>query len=1294
MTGIPFNQQVPIAPENLPNLLIVDDNEENLLLLEAVVSKINVNLILALSGSDALDKIKGIDLALAILDVRMPGMSGYELALKINAERLDDKVPVIFITAIDIDESNEFQGYGSGAVDYMYKPFSHFTLQSKIQVFIDLFNQKQTIIRNATILQKTSDELVLVNANLQQSEAKYRSYIENAPDGVFVADNNGKYIEVNQAACQITGYSKEELLKMSVADLLLDDRKNTDLTQFDELIQTGTLKIDLPYKHQSGTNHWWTLEGVKLSETRFLCFAKDITRRVELEESLRAQQIDLEIQNGEVKLARKLAEIVSHKYTQLYDFGPSGYFSLSAEKSIKGLNHSGARMLGKDREHLKGCRFDSFISMDTLPVFNSFFQNILKRRIKLTCEIKIETEDNVSRNVHLEGIFDESIEQCLINVIDISERVKAEVALKEISTRLKLATRAGGVGVWDLDFENNKLIWDDQMFLLYGVHKQDVDYTYDYWLTGVHPEDKARSEVEILQAIKGEKEFDTEFRVIWPDGSVHNIRAIAIVIRNRQGNPDHMIGTNWEITQQKILEEKLKSSETNFRSFFETMTDMVVVGNMQGEIIYVNNSLCSTLGYDEAELLRMQVLELNPPEFQTEAQEILKEMLTGKRDFCPLPVVRKNGTHIPVETRVWLDKWNGKDCIFGYIKNLSKEQEALQKFNKIFQSNPALIAITTIPEGVFTDVNDAFLTKTGYSREELIGKTAEELGLFIESDKQKLASVELAKTGRLNNLELEIKTKSGKILNGLFSGEIIESQGNQFFLTVMIDVSERKLAEDILRSSESNLAEAQRIARIGSFDWDMISNKVKWSKEMFRVFDIDPETFEGHPESLLKIVHPDDILLFNNSMNVNYATGRSPSLEYRIIHRDGSVHNIFASGKIEFDKAGKPIRNIGTVQDITEQKKVLQDLKISEEKYRTMLNASPDGILLIDLKKSITEVSEIGLGLFDSEKREEMIGEDFYQFIPEDEIDTINDIFEKTVSEGLVQNVELKIRKKNQSTFFSEISSTLIQAPDGEPLAFMIIIRDITQRKKMETKQIHADRMANLGEMASGIAHEINQPLNIISMVMDKILFEADKKETINIEFLKTKSDKIFDNITRIRNIIDHVRAFSRSDNNYLLTAFDINASIENAVSMIMEQFKHLDINLNTQLDSQIQQIVGNTYKFEQVIVNLLTNAKDAVLEKRNKQDDYCELIIEIISYQENQSLIVEIVDNGNGIDKEDIHNIMLPFYTTKDEGKGTGLGLSICYQIIKEMNGTIDISSDGKNGTKIRLILNIQKPN
>lgn len=376
----------------------------------------------------------------------------------------------------------------------------------------------------------------------------------------------------------------------------------------------------------------------------------------------------------------------------------------------------------------------------------------------------------------------------------------------------------------------------------------------------------------------------------------------------------------------------------------------------------------------------------------------------------------------------------------------------------------------------------------------------------------------------------------------------------------------------------------------------------------------------------------------------------------------------------------------------SELTRVNAELKKSEEKYRTMLNASPDGILLIDPKGVITEVSEIGLELFGAEATNEMVGKKISYFVRTDENKTIREMIDKTMSDGLIQNIEVSIKKKDQTLFPGELSSTLIHGPEGIVPSLMIIVRDISQRKKIETKQLHADRMVTLGEMASGIAHEINQPLNIISMVLDKILFETARNERIDIDFLKEKSDKIFENIIRIRNIIDHIRAFSRSHDDYVLAAFNINSSIENAVSMIQQQYKHMGITLDLNLDKEIPQIVGNTYKFEQVIVNLLANAKDAVVEKKTLQQEYTQMNVGIRSYTENHSIVVEVTDNGIGIHDDDLNNVMLPFYTTKEEGKGTGLGLSICYQIIKEMGGTIEIRSSKDSGTNIKLELEIQK--
>ena len=145
--------------------------------------------------------------------------------------------------------------------------------------------------------------------------------------------------------------------------------------------------------------------------------------------------------------------------------------------------------------------------------------------------------------------------------VDITERRRAEEALRRITDRLSLAVRAGGVGIWDYDVGRNHLEWDEQMFRLYGVTRDQFDGVYAAWQAGVHPEDRRRGDEEIQRALRGEQDFNTEFRVVWPDGSIHSIRALALVQRDASGHPLHMIGTNWDITALKSAQAELQ--ETN-----------------------------------------------------------------------------------------------------------------------------------------------------------------------------------------------------------------------------------------------------------------------------------------------------------------------------------------------------------------------------------------------------------------------------------------------------------------------------------------------------------------------------------------------------------------------------------------------------------------------------------------------------------------------------------------------------------------------------------------------------------
>ena len=679
-----------------------------------------------------------------------------------------------------------------------------------------------TIAQGQDITERKAAEQKMV----RQSEL-IAMLLDSIPDIIFYKDTVGVYLGCNPQFAAFVGKTRNEIIGKTDYDLF-----DKEIADFFRQKDVEMLEQKLPRHNEEWVTYpdgrkvlldtlktpYWEGDGNLIG---ILGISRDITEKNAAEVKLKESETKYKLLFENMVEGFSLQEIITDENGNAVDFR-----IIDANAAYE--FHTGQ----KPCDAIGKTLLSSMPQADLLQIKR--YGNVALTGEPLTFEYYSHTFD---RHLRVRA-FCPQLGQFATTFEDITASKLAEDTAKQASSRLSLATRVGGVGIWDYDLVHNQLLWDDQMLQLYGIEKENFVGAYQTWLSGVHPDDVVRGNEEIQMAIRGELDFDTEFRVVWPDGTVRNIRARAVVQHDSSGNAISMIGTNWDITEQKALQEKLKSSETNFHTFFDSQDDLIFVGDLNGDILFANNTVSRKLGYSIPELLGKPVINMHPKSKQREAEQIFGEMFAGKRDVCPLPLERRDGTLMPVETHTWFGKWDGEDCIFGISKDLTKEQESLQKFNKIFDNNPALMAISTIPDGIFTEVNQALVTCTGYSKEEIIGKTTAQLGLFVQPDKQLEVAGQLADNGFIHNIELKIKTKQGNILDGIFSGEIIESQGVKYFLTVMIDITEsKKLADEIkLQNSLYNIVASISGKMIQSSS-DHLNAEINRSLELLGIFN-------------------------------------------------------------------------------------------------------------------------------------------------------------------------------------------------------------------------------------------------------------------------------------------------------------------------------------------------------------------------------------------------------------------------------------------------------------------------
>jgi len=396
-----------------------------------------------------------------------------------------------------------------------------------------------------------------------------------------------------------------------------------------------------------------------------------------------------------------------------------------------------------------------------------------------------------------------------------------------------------------------------------------------------------------------------------------------------------------------------------------------------------------------------------------------------------------------------------------------------------------------------------------------------------------------------------------------------------------------------------------------------------------------------------------------------FADGLSHYSEERGLNRDGTpTHWVVRTSPIKNEK-GEIVAAMEMNLDVTRTKLLEVELEKSEKKYHAIFDNIPNPVFVLDMESlEILDCNTSVEGVY-GYKKDEIISRSFLALFRPEEQDHYQTLIKTTSVINRVRHLG-----KNGDTLFVNIRISPSEYP-GEKV-YLVTTSDITQRLETEQQLIQASKMATLGEMATGVAHELNQPLSVIKTASRFFMKKINKRQKIADDVLFTMAQEIDSYVDRATKIISHMRQFGRQSD-ITVEKVQVNETLKKALEILGQQLKVRGIEVIWDLEPDLPLILADSDRLEQVFINLLINARDAIDERWQSQPQQKgEKQITLKTQSDSQWITVTISDTGAGIPDSILERIFEPFFTTKKVGQGTGLGLSISYGIIRDLKGRI----------------------
>lgn len=1081
--------------------------------------------------------------------------------------------------------------------------------------------------------------------------AKFKEIVELAQEGIWEIDANGNTIYVNQCMANMLETTPEDMLGKSMYEYMKPDQI-PEAERNLEVRRRGIHEIhEFKFLTVKGKPLWTSLSsrprfdknGTMISAVGLIMDISDLKCR------------EKELMEANALLERErsnLSALVASLDDHVFEIDEDGLILNVWTRDKAQLIYPVEKIVGRTIHELFPGDLGNRIMAALARALETGQMQSIEQNGKPYTDQWFRARFNPRKTVSEQG---RRLVTCVVE--DISERIQFVEKIARSEELYRLIVQSSNDGIWDWDLTTDTISFSERWKSMLGYQGDELQATRKTYLELLHPVDRPVVEQKQCDHFESGKPYFHVARCRHKDGSWHFILARGSSIRDASGRPIRMVGTHTDITESRQRELQTEQAMDQLRAFIANMPTAVAMFDHEMRYISHSNQWLSEYGLKESSLIGKRHYEVFPEigdEWKALHQKCLQgQVLRGDRDRFQ----RLDGSQhwLRWEIRPWYQEESIGGIII-FTQDITQEVEAQERFRQekekveaIAHNTPVMLCIYDEKGGTIEWVNPYWENILGWRLEDMQGRNMND-ELYLDSEqREKSRNISILNPGKWS--DFKTLTRRGEYI--YTSWATIGLSGGRA-LGIGLDVSDRINDKRRIEQSEAELralieASPDHIVRIDR------AFKIRYVNHTIAAFQ------NAHiiGRCILDFIPPHHHALVIDQLTKAIVDHENGSFEVEVVAPNQKLF-WFHARIVPLLPEDNEVRELMLVaQDVTQQHD-------SNERIRTLAS-------LIDASQDIFGYADAHLKpIYFNESTKQRFGwttevPTIGDFVPPEVMQKyVNEVFPLVASTCRQWEGEAEIIDKHtgQRVPVWQRIFCLKDNETGKVLYYATVATDLRQQKADEVRLIQASKMATLGEMAGGVAHEINNPLTVIQGSARKIRRELEKKHLELPEVTATLAT-IEKTTTRIAHIIKGLRAYARDDSQEQMSTVRVMDVVNDTLGFCAERIRHHGVELSIGEITPELQIECRPVQIAQILLNLLSNSFDAVEALPEKW-----IRLDVMQLPDGIEFVVS--DSGRGIPDQLAHKIMDPFFTTKPVGKGTGLGLSIARGLAQSHGGVL----------------------